>query len=154
MIGAGIGRGARRWRTNCRATASSRSDLTAIHFAWLAREYHDRPHDTTGAKPRERFLSEVNLLRAAPSPEALAKIFLHREPRTVRKDATVRWKGGFLEVRPELAEKKVELRFDPLNDARPWVYRGGVFVCDTVPLDRVANMHRERRRVTGEPALR
>ncbi len=127
-------------------------DLTAIHFAWLAREYHDRIHDTIGAKPRDRFLSEVHLLRAAPSPDALAKIFLHREPRTVRKDATVRWKGGFLEVRPELAEKKVELRFDPRDDARPWVYRGGVFVCDTVPLDRVANMYRERRRVTGEPA--
>lgn len=128
-------------------------DLTAIHFAWLAREYHDRVHDTTGAPPRDRFLAEVQLLRAAPPPEALAKIFLHREPRTVRKDATVRWKGGFLEVRPELAEKKVELRFDPRDDAaRPCVYRGGVFVCDTVPLDRVANLHRERRRVTGDPA--
>jgi hypothetical protein len=34
---------------------------------------------------------------------------------------------------------------------RPKVYRDGAFVCDTVPLDRVANMKRRRRRVTGEP---
>jgi hypothetical protein len=35
---------------------------------------------------------------------------------------------------------------------RPKVYQRGVFVCDTVPLDRVANMYRARRRVAGEPA--
>jgi hypothetical protein len=69
-------------------------DLTAIHFAWLAREYHERTHDTTGMPPRERFLAEVNELRAAPPPDALAKIFLHRETRTVRKDATVRWRAS------------------------------------------------------------
>jgi transposase InsO family protein len=128
-------------------------ELAAAHFAWLAREYHARPHETTGLPPRDRFLAEVGELRPAPRAEALSEIFLHREARTVRKDATVRWKGEYLEVRPELAEKKVELRFDPKDEgARPKVYRGGVFVCDTVPLDRLANMHRARRRVTGEPA--
>jgi transposase InsO family protein len=39
-------------------------DLSAIHFAWLAREYQLRAHDTTGAAPRERFLAEVRELRA------------------------------------------------------------------------------------------
>ncbi|MFN0249343.1 MAG: DDE-type integrase/transposase/recombinase [Kofleriaceae bacterium] len=128
-------------------------DLTAIHFAWLAREYHARPHDTTGLPPRDRFLAEVNELRAPPPPDVLATIFLHRETRTVRKDATVRWRGALWEVRPDLAEHKVQLRFDPRDeDARPLVYRGDVFLCDAVPLDRVGNMHRERRRITGEPA--
>jgi transposase InsO family protein len=127
-------------------------DLTAIHFAWLAREYHLRKHDTTGMPPRDRFLAEVSELRAAPRPEALAKIFLHRATRTVRKDATVQWQGKDLEVRSDL-QGKVELRFDPRDENfRPLVYRNDVFVCDTVPLDRVANMHRRRRRVSGEPA--
>lgn len=127
-------------------------DLTAIHVAWLAREYHLRPHSTTGVPPRDRFLADLAHLRAAPRPEALAKIFLHRATRTVRKDGTVQWNGNHLEVRSDL-RGKVELRFDPRDDsAHPLVYRNDVFVCDTVPLDRVANMHRRRRRVTGEPA--
>jgi transposase InsO family protein len=127
--------------------------LAAAHAAWLAREYHLRRHDTTGQPPRERFFADVDELRAAPSPERLAEIFLHRAPRTVRKDATVRFSGELYEVRAELAEKRVELRFDPRDaDVRPKVYRDGHFVCDTVPLDRVANMHRARRRVAGEPA--
>lgn len=129
------------------------SDLAAAHYAWLSREYHLRVHDTTGAAPRERFLSEVGELRAAPSPERLAEIFLHRAPRTVRKDGTVRWQGSYLEVRPELSEKKVELRFDPRDDTGlPKVFRHGRFYCDTVRLDRVNNAQRARRRITGEPA--
>lgn len=126
--------------------------LSAAHAAWLAREYHVRVHDTTGQEPRERFLAEVGELRAAPRPERLAEIFLHRASRTVRKDATVRWGGGYLEVRAGLVGKKVELRFDPRDEsAHPKVYREDVFVCDTVPLDRVANSRRQRRRVSGEP---
>jgi transposase InsO family protein len=128
------------------------SDLAAAHFAWLAREYHLRVHETVGASPRERFLAEVGELRAAPPPEKLAEIFLHRDKRTVRKDGTVRWRGGYLEVRPELTGE-IELRFDPCDpSARPRVYRAGRFYCDTRPLDRVANAHRARRRMTGEPA--
>jgi putative transposase len=127
-------------------------ELSAIHFAWLAREYHLRAHTTTGEPPRDRFFAEVSELRAAPPPDALAAIFLHRATRTVRKDGTIRWEGGFLEVRAELAEKKVEVRFDPRDETfRPEIYQGDVFVSDTVPLDRIANAHRVRRRVTGEP---
>lgn len=127
-------------------------DLAAIHFAWLARDYHPRVHDTTGAAPRERFLAELSELRAAPPPGTLDAIFLHRDKRTVRKDGTVRWQGRWLEVRPELVGKAIELRFDPRDPgALPKVFRGKAFYCDTVPLDRVANMHRARRRVSGEP---
>jgi hypothetical protein len=72
--------------------------------------------------------------------------------RTVRKDGTVRWKGDFLEVRPELVGDRIELRFDASDPtARPRVFRDRKFVCDTVPLDRLANMHRLRRRIAGEP---
>ena len=125
-------------------------DLSAIHFAWLAREYHVRVHETTGQSPRDRFLAEVSELR--PAPKDLEEIFLHRVTRTVRNDGTVRWGKHFLEVRAGL-EGKVELRFDPRDaTVRPKVYRDEEFVCDTVPLDRVANMHRVRRRVSGEPA--
>jgi len=129
------------------------SDLASAHYAWLAREYHLRVHDTTGQAPRARFLSELGELRAAPPADKLAEIFLHRRTRTVRKDAAIRWEGGWLEVRPELMGKKIELRFDPRGDgALPKVFREGRFYCDTVRLDRIANAHRVRRRITGAPA--
>jgi putative transposase len=83
----------------------------------------------------------------------LDEVFLHRVDRTVRKDGTVRWRGGFLEVRPDLESKRIELRFDPADEAAlPRVFINRVFACNTVPLDRLRNMTRQRRRIAGDPA--
>jgi len=129
------------------------AELNAKHWAWLAAEYHARKHDTTGKLPREHWLAEVAHLRKLPRHKDLDEVFLHRERRFVRKDGTVRFCGGFLEVRAELVGREVELRFDPRDDAvRPRVFVEDRFVCDTVPLDRIRNASRRRRRVRGEAA--
>lgn len=132
----------------------SLEDLNAIHWAWLARDYHDTVHDTTLRKPFEHFLSEVRELRPLPRDKNLDEVFLHRAKRTVRKDGTIRWGGALLEVRAELVGSDVELRFDPVDTTRlPRVFRDDRFVCDTRPLDLLANASRQRRRIAFPPAL-
>ena len=127
-------------------------DLNAKHWAWLNAEYHARKHDTTGRAPREHWLAEVGHLRSLPRGKKLEDIFLHRERRKVRKDGTVRWKGGLLEVRPELVGREVELRFPPADaTVLPRVFVEGRFFCDTTPLDRHRNNSRRRRRNLGVP---
>lgn len=129
------------------------AELNAKHWAWLGAEYHARAHDTTGRAPREHMLAEADQIRPVPRGTDLDEVFLHREERVVRKDGTVRWRGGFLEVRADLGKKLVELRFDPADQtALPRVFVDGRFVCDTVPLDRLRNMTRRRRRIAGDPA--
>jgi transposase InsO family protein len=128
------------------------ADLAAKHWAWLGSEYHARKHETTGRIPREHLLADAHEIRALPRNKQLDEIFLHRATRKVRKDGTVRWRGGYLEVRAELSGASVELRFDPEDEqALPRVFVDGAFACDTVPLDRLANMHRRRRRIAGDP---
>lgn len=128
------------------------AELNAKHWAWLAAEYHARKHDTTGRVPREHWLAEIPYLRTLPRGKNLDEVFLHRERRFVRKDGTVRFGGGYLEVRPELVGREVELRFDPRDEAaHPRVFVEDRFVCDTVPLDRIRNASRRRRRLRGEP---
>jgi len=57
--------------------------------------------------------------------------------------AVARWRGGYLEMRAEISGTSVELRFDLEDDrALPRVFVDRTFVCDTVPLDRLANLHR------------
>jgi transposase InsO family protein len=127
------------------------AELNAKHWAWLAAEYHARPHATTGQVPRAHWLAELPHLRTLPRTKSLDEVFLHRERRVVRKDGTVRFRGGFLEVRPELVGREVELRFDPRDETvRPRVFLEDRFVCDTVPLDRLRNASRRRRRLRGE----
>jgi putative transposase len=129
------------------------AELNAKHWAWLGAEYHARIHDTTRRAPGEHMLAEAGELRPVPRGVNLDEVFLHREERVVRKDGTVRWLGGFLEVRADLCQKRVELRFDPSDEtALPRVFVDGRFACDTVPLDRLANMTRRRRRIAGDPA--
>ena len=129
------------------------AELNAKHWSWLAAEYNARRHDTTGRIPREHWLAELAMIRTLPRQKNLDDVFLHRQRRVVRKDGTVRFGGGFLEVRPELQGREVELRFDPRGpEARPRVFLEDQFVCDTVPLDRIRNAFRRRRRISGEPA--
>lgn len=129
------------------------AELNAKHWAWLSTEYHARKHETTGRVPREHWLDEVEHLRPLPPGMKLDEVFLHRAQREVRKDGTLRWKGGLLEVRPELSNRQVELRFDPTQeDVLPRVFVEGRFVCDTTPLDRHRNASRRRRRNLGAPA--
>jgi len=129
------------------------AELNAKHWAWLGAEYHARKHDTTGRSPREHWLGEVEHLRLWPAYKKLDEVFLHRERRFVRKDGTVRFCGRFLEVRSELVGREVELRFDPGDEAAcPRVFVEDRFVCDSVPLDRIKNASRRRRRLRGEAA--
>jgi hypothetical protein len=94
----------------------------------------------------------VEHLRLLPRHKNLDEVFLHRARRHVRKDGSVRFRGRFLEVRPELVGREVELRFDPGDQvANPHVFVEDRFVCDSVPLDRVKNTSRQRRRLQGEP---
>ncbi len=130
----------------------SLAELNAIHWAWIGAEYLPRVHETTGRAPREHWLAELAHLRPLPRNLDIDEVFLHRRRRTVRKDATVRFDGGFLEVRPELVGKRVELRYDPhCAKPRPCVFVDGRFVCDTVPLDRHRNATRRRNRDLGQP---
>lgn len=129
------------------------AELNAKHWSWLAAEYNARRHDTTGRIPREHWLAELAFVRTLPRQKNLDDIFLHRQRRVVRKDGTVRFRGSYLEVRPELQRHEVELRFDPRDPgSRPRVFMEDQFVCDTVPLDRIRNASRRRRRISGEPA--
>ncbi len=128
-------------------------ELNSFHWAWLGSEYHRRVHETTGRQPLAHWLAEAEQLRPLPAGKDLDEVFLHRLKRQVRKDGTVRFLGDFYEVRPELVGQRVELRFDPYDPhtAPPKVFVDDVFVCDSVPLDRLNNSARRRRRQLGTP---
>jgi transposase InsO family protein len=129
----------------------SLADLNAKHWAWLHAVYHDRAHTTTRRKPREHLLADDRYVRSVPRQLSLDEIFMHRARRTVRKDGTVRWRGGFLEVAAEV-RGLVELRYDPGDlDKLPQVYVDGRFVCDTIPLDLHRNATRRRKRFEPPP---
>ena len=126
-------------------------ELNGLLWSWLSVEYHRRLHDGTGEVPHTAWLAGAEALRQAPRGEELARIFLHRQRRRVRKDGTVKFEGRLLEVRGELSGRWVELRFEPHSkDRRPQVFVDGKFYCDTADQDLIWNSRRRRRLLAKE----
>ena len=130
------------------------ADLQSKHWAWIARDYHPRNHETTERAPLEHMLAELEAghLRELPAGADLDEVFLHRAKRKVRKNGTVRFGGHTLEVLAELVGQTVELRWDPNEpEVLPRVWRDGAFVCDTVELNLLANASRKRKVLQPRP---
>jgi len=92
---------------------ASVDELNRAFQAWVETVYHARVHSETGQTPLERFLAA-----GAPrlmSERQLAEAFLWSERRRVSKTATFGMHANVYEVDPELAGRRVELVFDPLD---------------------------------------
>lgn len=151
----------RTWRAEVEVELEGHSfdlaHLSAVHSAWLGREYQTREHTTTRKMPRTHFLSEVadGRVRTLPRSVNIDEVFLHRAKRTVRRDNTIELGGRRYELATMgLAGRRIEVRFDPRDaDVPPKVYGERTFICDTRPLDLYANASRPRRRKKTTPEI-
>jgi putative transposase len=87
--------------------------------AWLHSEYNARVHSATGETPDAR-LSHVHPDHPIVwvSPQTLADAFLWTETRTVTAVATISIEGHDFQVAPELARRRITVRFDPYDLGR------------------------------------
>jgi putative transposase len=88
-------------------------ELNRSFQAWVESVYHQREHSQTGQTPLARFLA----LGPPPlvSELALSEAFRWSETRTVSRTATIGLHGNTYEVDPELAGRRAQLVFDPLQ---------------------------------------
>ena len=92
---------------------ASLQDLNQTFQAWVEQVYHQRVHTETGQTPLERYLAAGP--PQLPGEASLREAFRWAERRTVSRTGTVEMHGNTYEVDPELAGRRVELIFDPLE---------------------------------------
>lgn len=95
--------------------------LNAAFGAWVERFYNRRPHGETNEPPRDRW--RVGLQRVQHvDEEVLRRAFLWSETRKADKTGVLSLFGRRYQVGPDLARKKVELRYDPehLDELEVW----------------------------------
>jgi hypothetical protein len=63
----------------------------------------------------------------------------HRVDRLVRRDSTFLLHGQFFEAPPHLAGQRIEVRFDPLDQAHVEIYHGGQLAGAARLVDAVVN---------------
>ena len=81
--------------------AGSLEELNARFHAWLESDYHRKPHASLeGKSPLEVYMSQASSLKMLDDPTSLDPLFLKRENRKVKHDATLSVGGRLFEVPP------------------------------------------------------
>jgi transposase InsO family protein len=96
---------------------ASRITLEGLNEAWLAWAdgvYNLRVHGETGEVPRDRWRRRIAEVRFVDE-DTLRDAFLWTETRTPDKSGIFSLFGTEYQVRPALAKKKIEVRYDPEN---------------------------------------
>jgi transposase InsO family protein len=92
---------------------------------WLDTFYHRHEHSALHTTPLLRWQRDIEQVRQLPPATDLRRLFFYRVDRLVRRDSTFLLRNRFFEAPPQLAGKRIEVRFDPLDLAHVEIYCDG-----------------------------
>lgn len=94
-------------------------ELNRQFWHWLETGYHQRPHSALQEQsPADRFAQAGISLRTVPQDVDLERLFLMRQERRVRKDATICLGARLWEVPAHLRGQVITVWFDPVRWTR------------------------------------
>jgi putative transposase len=106
---------------------------------WIDAVYHRTEHSALQTTPLLRWQRDVEQVRQLPPATDLRRLFFHRVDRVVRRDSTFLLHNRFFEAPPQLAGKRIEVRFDPLDLNQLEIYYEGKSQGAPRLVDAVAN---------------
>jgi transposase InsO family protein len=106
---------------------------------WLDTVYHRREHTALQTTPLLRWQRDIAQIRQLPPATDMRRLFFHRVDRLVRRDSTFLLRNRFFEAPPQLAGKRIEVRFDPLDLEHVEVYCDGKLEGAARLVDAVVN---------------
>jgi len=108
-------------------------------WRWLDTVYHRREHSALQTTPLLRWQRDIKQARQLPPATDMRRLFFHRVDRLVRRDSTFLLRNRFFEAPPQLAGKRIEVRFDPLDLEHVEVYCDGKLEGPARLVDAVVN---------------
>ncbi|MGD8837141.1 MAG: DDE-type integrase/transposase/recombinase [Desulfobacteraceae bacterium] len=112
--------------------------LNEAFVAWIEEEYNQRNHSELGTSPKNRWMKDVSRIHYLEE-EKIRVAFLWREVRTADKAGVVQLFNRKYKVSPQLARKKLELRYDPERLDQIEIFVDGAFRQRAKPLQIGAN---------------
>jgi putative transposase len=112
--------------------------------------YHRAEHSALQTTPLLRWQRDIEQVRQLPPATDLRRLFFHRVDRLVRRDSTFLLHNRFFEAPPQLAGKRIEVRFDPLERNQLEIYyegqsQGAARLVDAVVNAQLPSVKREDR---------
>lgn len=120
--------------------AHTLEELNARLWRWIESEYHQRPHSALeGQTPAERFTERALNLRLADAQTDWGALFLSRQERRVRLDATFSLEGQLWEAPVHLRGQLIQVRFNPFDWSRVEIWREDKYVGPARRCDKQLN---------------
>lgn len=111
--------------------------LNSLFQSWLEVNYHRTEHNSTGMTPFNRFTDDMKTtkIRKVESLEEITEIFLSREKRKVHNvQGLVKIFGNDYRINDSnLIDKEIEIRFDPFDLSKVFIYYEGKFIQISYP---------------------
>ncbi len=128
---------------------TSLDDFNARLWVWIEKIYHQSTHQALPDKqtPLERWLAQLIHVRSLTGFENIHEYFYHRVERLIRKDATLSFEGKKFEVDFSLVAQTIYIVYEPHDLIPKWIEAKSFNkVSDVWPLDKTANLTRQRQR--------
>lgn len=110
------------------------SRLNEYFQAWLEINYHHKIHTVLKRTPISIWCEQEASIRFY-DPLKLDQIFLWRYERLVSKHKTITIESNLYEVAPEMIGKTIEVRFNPYEMDKVYVFENGRFLMKAIPTD-------------------
>jgi putative transposase len=110
------------------------AELNTCFAAWLEISYHHKVHTVLKKTPISIWCEQQDAIKYA-DPIKLDEIFLWRYNRHVSKHATFTIEGNLYEAAPEMKDKDIQVRFNPYELDKVYIYEGGRFLMKAAPTD-------------------
>ena len=115
-------------------------ELNSRFWEWINVEYHQRKHGSLdGQSPSERFIAQAGRLRLITDDLDLEGLFLARDTRRVRMDATISLETKVFEVPVALRGRGVEVRYNPFTFKRVEIWMNDMFIGNAKLCDKYLN---------------
>lgn len=108
------------------------AELNTYFAAWLEISYHHKIHTVLKKTPISIWCEQQNTIEYA-DPIKLDGIFLWRYKRNVSKHKTFTIEGNLYEAAPEMAGKEIQIRFNPYELDKIYIYEGSRFLMKASP---------------------
>ena len=133
----------------------SLDELNLRFWQWLEEDYQRKMHSSLNMSPLDYFMSQADQVKMFSDPAILDEYFLLRAQRKINHDATFSLEKILFETDAELANSRLEVRYEPEwldNPARPvFLYRDGKKVGEGRRVNLAENAS-AKRKGRGRPA--
>ncbi len=125
-------------------TFSTLEDIKKSLEIFLTDNYINKVHSVTKETPLDRWHKDYNYITFIEE-EKIEEAFLHKAFNKVRLDRTIKLNNEYYEIPFKYVGQTIELRYNPNNLEKLYLYENDIKVCEILKVDKIANGKSKRQ---------